>query len=223
MQTANRVFRHARTIAPCSSRPTGRLASARNTRLRIAAIEEQTASFDVNQEGLSANSLLQTPIKAVAEIDPQVGKDLEIEELDAAQEQMLKWMALDEREQDEDLDEMVDYDEFGDDEYEELFEEVEELYETADVDLKVGDTVVGTVYEIDEEGAYVEIGQKSSGFVPLSECSFAKLKTVRGGKCMASILLFYAEAHNPAILPAQGSPSHWNEAGVHGCRGRGCL
>jgi ribosomal protein S1 len=73
---------------------------------------------------------------------------------------------------------MVDYDEFGDEEYEELYEELEELVEAADVELQVGDKVVGSVYEVDEDGAYVEIGQKYSGFVPLSECSFARLKTV---------------------------------------------
>ncbi len=29
----------------------------------------------------------------------------------------------------------------------------------------------------------MEIGEKASGFVPLAECSFAKLKTVREGVC----------------------------------------
>lgn len=96
-----------------------------------------------------------------------------------AQEQMIQWMALEEEQQEEDLDEMVDYDEFGDEEYaEELFDEVENMIEASNVELKVGDKVVGTVYEIDEDGAYVEIGHKYSGFVPLSECSFARLKTV---------------------------------------------
>ena len=73
---------------------------------------------------------------------------------------------------------MVDYDEFGDEEYEELYGAVEEMLQAVDVELKVGDKVVGTVYEVDDDGAYVEIGGKASGFVPLAECSFAKLKTV---------------------------------------------
>ena len=80
----------------------------------------------------------------------------------------------------QDLDEMIDYGEFGDEEYEDLalLEEVEQAMEAAHVEIKLGDRVVGTVYDIDEDGAYVEIGQKYSGFVPLSECSFARLRTV---------------------------------------------
>lgn len=80
----------------------------------------------------------------------------------------------------QDLDEMVDYGELGDEEYEDLalLEEVEQAMEAAHVEIKLGDRVVGTVHDIDEDGAYVEIGQKYSGFVPLSECSFARLRTV---------------------------------------------
>ena len=105
---------------------------------------------------------------------------------------MIQWMALSEEEQEEDLDEMVDYDEFGDEEYEEeLFNEVDGLVEESNVELKVGDRVVGTVYEIDEDGAYVEIGQKCSGFVPLSECSFARLKTVSPSGCLGESALSY--------------------------------
>lgn len=75
---------------------------------------------------------------------------------------------------------MIDYGEFGDEEYEDLalLEEVEQAMEAAHVEIKLGDRVVGTVHDIDEDGAYVEIGQKYSGFVPLSECSFARLRTV---------------------------------------------
>ena len=105
---------------------------------------------------------------------------------------MIQWMALSEEEQEEDLDEMVDYDEFGDEEYEEeLFNEVDGLVEESNVELKVGDRVVGTVYEIDEDGAYVEIGQKCSGFVPLSECSFARLKTVSSSRYLGESALPY--------------------------------
>lgn len=56
--------------------------------------------------------------------------------------------------------------------------QVEDMMEQADYELKPGDKVVGTVYECDEDGAYVEIGAKSAGFVPLSECSLARLKSV---------------------------------------------
>ena len=139
-------------------------------KLRVAAAEEQQTQAE---SGLAAEA------RVIPSIDPAVAQELELAELDDAQEQLLKWMMFtDEEAQEEDMDEMIDYDEFGDEEYEELYEELEELYDAAGVELKVGDKVVGTVYEVDEDGAYVEIGEKSSGFVPLSECSFAKLKTV---------------------------------------------
>jgi hypothetical protein len=105
--------------------------------------------------------------------------EMEMAELDAAAEDALGWLlSHTEQEQEADLDEMVDYDEFGDDEYAELAAEVEAMVEGSYADIRVGDRVLGTVYEVDEGGAYVELGEKASGFVPLAECSFAKLKTV---------------------------------------------
>ncbi|GFH29480.1 ribosomal protein S1 homologue [Haematococcus lacustris] len=86
-------------------------------------------------------------------------------------------MFTEEAQQEEELDEMVDYDEFGDEEYAELFEEVDQMVDAEQQMLKVGDKVKGVVYAVDDDGAYVEIGDKASGFVPLEECSFAKLKT----------------------------------------------
>ncbi|GAX80819.1 hypothetical protein CEUSTIGMA_g8254.t1 [Chlamydomonas eustigma] len=148
----------------------------RNIRLRIAATDEQQAVNMVGQDAEVA-SFVQPTRRPLPEVDPELARELELEELDSAQEQLLNWMMQNEEEQEQDLDEMVDYDEFGDEEYEEMFEEVQELLQTSDAELKVGDKVVGAVYEVDEDGAYVEIGQKYSGFVPLSECSFARLKT----------------------------------------------
>lgn len=181
MQATKLLSRVPRLQAPACLRhtPVGVRApvTLRNTRLCIAAVDEQTAAFELPQEDGAAAMVQAEESSPFAEIDPQLAHDLEIEELDVAQEQMLKWMALGDEEQNDDLDEMVDYDEFGDEEYEEIFDEVEQLYDGADIELKVGDKVVGTVYEIDEDGAYVEIGQKCSGFVPLTECSFARLKT----------------------------------------------
>ncbi len=159
--------------APMAARAP-RVAPLAKFRLRVAAIDEAPAEAT----GLLAVEP-EPERKALPFVDPVEAQALELEELDAAQEQLLKWaMFASEAEQDEELDEMVDYDEFADDEYEELFEELEELYEAADVELKVGDRVVGSIYEVDEDGAYIEIGEKASGFVPVSECSFAKLKTV---------------------------------------------
>ena len=175
MQAARLLNRSSRVLASPAPRGVCTPLPLRNIRLRIAAVEPQS-SLQLPQE---EPSLAQQPSRrSLPEVDPVLARELEVEELDSAQEQLLSWMMLGEEEQEEDLDEMVDYDEFGDEEYEELYEELEELIEAADVELKVGDKVVGDVYEVDEDGAYVEIGQKYSGFVPLSECSFAKLKTV---------------------------------------------
>lgn len=142
--------------------------------------EPQSSERDVQPPVTGPLSAAGLPVQPVAaDLDIQ---ELELEELDSAQEQVLSWLVSHtEAEQEEDLDEMVDYDEFGDEEYEDLVEEVERLVHTSGTPLSIGDRVVGTVYEVDDEGAYVDIGQKASGFVPLAECSFAKLKTVSVG------------------------------------------
>lgn len=135
---------------------------------RVAAAEEQETAYQ-QPEGE------QPQVTAADQTD---SRQYELEELDAAQEDLLKWMLyLDKEEQQEDLDEMVDYSEFADGEFEEIYEDVEDMYEQANYRFKPGDKIVGTVYEVDEDGAYVEIGAKSAGFVPLSECSLAKLKS----------------------------------------------
>lgn len=137
----------------------------------MAAAEEQETAYQ-QPEGE------QPQVTAAAPIDQADTRQYELEELDAAQEELLKWMLyMDKDEQQEDLDEMVDYSEFGDGEYEDIMEDVEDMMEQANYSFKPGDKIVGTVYEVDEDGAYVEIGAKSAGFVPLTECSLAKLKS----------------------------------------------
>lgn len=143
--------------------------------VRVAAVEEQTDSFQPEQPLPEAVPVPAPP--SVLDYDPVEVEALELEELDHAQEDLLKWMMLDETAQEEDLDEMVDYDEFGDEEFAELHEEVEEMLEEVDYDFKVGDKVTGTVIEVDDDGAYVEIGAKAIAFCPVTECSFARLKT----------------------------------------------
>eukprot|EP00878_Enallax_costatus_P007520 GHUV01007876.1.p1 GENE.GHUV01007876.1~~GHUV01007876.1.p1 ORF type:complete len:357 (+),score=83.44 GHUV01007876.1:111-1181(+) len=138
---------------------------------RVAAIEEpETAS----QPELS--SAVSVPENVVPK------KNYKVEELDAAQEELLSWMLFwDNATQDKDLDEMQDYEELTDNmpEDPQLEQEVEAMIDAhaSDVNLRPGQVVVGTVYEVDEDGAYVEIGAKSAGFVPLSECSLARLKS----------------------------------------------
>jgi hypothetical protein len=136
-------------------------------RLKVAAIDQPTTYSDAEQ-----------PHASLAE--PVEQQQLEIAELDQAQESLLKWMLfLDSDQQEADLDEMEDLEEVGDEEHADLYDEVETMLEESESSFKVGDKVYGTVYEVDDDGAYVEIGAKSAGFVPLVECALGKLKTVR--------------------------------------------
>ncbi len=178
---------------PSSSRPSASaarsVAAAPIRGVRVAAASTEAASA---VEAPVVASQAASPVASEASasgrpqasagalvVAPEEVAELELAELDAEQEQLLSWMLNHSEEQQEaDLDEMVDYDEFADDEFSELYGEVEGMMETSFSDVRVGDKVLGKVYEVDEEGAYIDIGEKASGFVPLSECSFAKLKTV---------------------------------------------
>lgn len=142
----------------------------RSQAVKSAAVEEQqSASAEVAPE--------QTQEVAPAEVQ-LTAEDCSLLDLDENQEHVLKWLLTKtDEEQDADLDEAMDFDEFGDEEYSELREEVDAMYDQFDYDFKVGDKVMGTVIELDDEGAYIEIGAKAAGFCPLTECSFAKLKT----------------------------------------------
>lgn len=143
--------------------------NVRRLSTQVAALDEPQTADERSQQAVGQSA----GAESVAEV--------RLEELDDAQEQLIAWMMYkDDEQQEADLDEMVDYDEFGDEEYAELYDEVEKLYAEVEYDFKVGDKVTGTVIDIDEDGAYVEIGAKASGFCPLSECSLAKLKTVSG-------------------------------------------
>lgn len=155
----------------------GRRLPARPARLvcrKVAAVQEQpTASSPSPSEDAST---------AVAAEYGSKEADYRLEKLDAAQEELLKWMLfVGEEEQERDLAELVDYAELsaagGEDDDPELQEATERLLESSTVDLRMGDRVMGTVYEVDEDGAYVEVGAKTAGFVPLSECSLARLKS----------------------------------------------
>lgn len=113
--------------------------------------------------------------------DPELEQQLAVAELDSAQEDLLKWMLfLDGEEQEADLEagENADEDGDGDAEFADLYDEVEQRLDEAGAAFKVGEKVFGTVYEVDEDGAYVEIGAKTAGFVPLTECSLGRLKSV---------------------------------------------
>ena len=59
------------------------------------------------------------------------------------------------------------------------YDDFEKLLEKYDFNYKVGDKVTGTVFKIDNRGAYVDVGAKSSAFVPNGECSVVQIDAVR--------------------------------------------
>lgn len=59
----------------------------------------------------------------------------------------------------------------------------EEMLATASLDMpeppQLGDSVTGYVVEIDDSGAFIEIGGKMSGFLPLEEASLSPIRHVK--------------------------------------------
>jgi hypothetical protein len=189
-----------RRSAAASSAAAGRLPSrpARLVCRKVAAVQEQPTA--------SSPSPSEDPAPAgTAALQSSTAEDFRLQRLDAAQEELLKWMLfVDDEAQERDLADMVDYAEFsaagGEEDDAELTEGVERMLEQSSVDLRMGDRVVGTVYEVDEDGAYVEVGAKTAGFVPLSECSLAKLKSVSERESRISIFC----GARPRLLHPQG-------------------
>lgn len=67
-----------------------------------------------------------------------------------------------------------------------LYAVFEDLIKGTDFSFKQGDVVAGTVFEIDQKGAYVDIGAKSAAFCPTAEVSLCKVSRVRGsGRVLA--------------------------------------
>ena len=172
LRLAAQSQRQARTIG----------AQHRAKRLQVAAIEQpSTYQPEEQQPGGGGEEAAGAHHHATAGGEPgELDAALEVAELDAAQEDLLKWMLfLDGEAQDADLEDGESLEDAAVGEYADLFDEVEQQLDEAGATFRVGDKVFGTVYEVDEDGAYVEIGAKAAGFVPLSECSLGKLRTVR--------------------------------------------
>jgi small subunit ribosomal protein S1 len=56
-----------------------------------------------------------------------------------------------------------------------LYAVFEDLIKGIDFSFKQGDVVSGTVFEIDQKGAYLDIGAKSAAFCPTAEVSLCKI------------------------------------------------
>jgi hypothetical protein len=171
MAFAIRTGRAAPLLGHCRPCTPSRASFRPQRRLAVAAVEPSTYQPPSDAE--------QQPELGAAHDQAELQQQLTLQQLDDAQENLLKWMLfLDSDAQEADLDEAVDQEDVGDEEFEELYDEVEAMLEETEASFKVGDKVYGTVYEVDEDGASVEIGAKTAGFVPLVECSLGKLKTV---------------------------------------------
>ena len=135
---------------------------------RVAAIDQPAISSEQHAAGLLGGEA------------PELEQQLAVHSLDEAQEGLLKWMLfLDSDQQEADLEAGEGPEDPGDEEYADIFDDVEAILEEGEVTFKVGETVYGTVYEVDDDGAYVEIGAKAAGFVPTVECSLGRVKSVR--------------------------------------------
>ena len=165
--------KHAASVRQQRPFTNGGSGSRKLTLKRVAAVEPATFQPDGTAAASGGGHSL---------VDAEQEQQLAVQELDMAQEGLLKWMLfLDSDAQAADLDEMEDPEEVGDEEFEGIYDDVEAMLEEGESSFRVGDKVYGTVYEVDEDGAYVEIGAKTAGFVPLDECSLGKVKSVRSG------------------------------------------
>jgi len=57
--------------------------------------------------------------------------------------------------------------------------ELGRLLDTYDFKFNVGDKVTGSIFNVDNRGAYVDIGAKASAFMPTAEAAIVKLDSVR--------------------------------------------
>jgi len=56
--------------------------------------------------------------------------------------------------------------------------ELGRLLDTYDFKFKVGDKVTGSIFNVDNRGAYVDIGAKASAFMPMAEAAIVKLESL---------------------------------------------
>lgn len=125
-------------------------------------------------------------IKEVIEAMSEEKKDLQVEEKEEVKEEVQKvdneLNAAESAEKENE--ENVEKDESTVEENveEPTSEETEEEFKYSDndiADLKKGQTVTGTVVEVNDEGVYVDVGYKTEGFIPLRELSHRNVEDPR--------------------------------------------
>ena len=58
------------------------------------------------------------------------------------------------------------------------YSELDRLLSNYDFKFSVGDKVVGNCFNVDQRGAYIDIGAKAAAFLPKAEASLAQVDTV---------------------------------------------
>lgn len=90
--------------------------------------------------------------------------------------------------------------------------ELGRLLDTYDFKFKVGDKVTGSIFNVDNRGAYVDIGAKASAFMPMAEAAIVKLESVRLSPSSAS----HPHHHANCFLPIPWPPPRGRHLAAHG-------
>lgn len=67
-----------------------------------------------------------------------------------------------------------------------LYQHFEKLLQKRQYGYKQGDKVLGTVFQVDERNAYVDIGAKASALCSVDECTVARVQRVRT-RCISQV------------------------------------
>ncbi len=97
-----------------------------------------------------------------------------------------------------------------------LYAVFEDLIKGIDFSFKQGDVVSGTVFEIDQKGAYLDIGAKSAAFCPTAEVSLCKIGRVC---CEVHCRVSTCRLALPAAVVYRATPA---ESEVCSCRRMRC-
>lgn len=111
----------------------------------------------------------------IAEVETEEKEEEVVQGADEPQEETEEVV----QEADEPQDDVGDETEEEVEEQEEVEEEVDKTEEFQIADVKKGQTVTGTVVEINDDGIYVDVGYKTEGFVPLRELSHRKIEDAK--------------------------------------------
>lgn len=89
-----------------------------------------------------------------------------------------------------------------------LYQRFKSLIDSGNFVFKAGDTVTGRVESVDQRGAYVELGSKSPGFCPVTECSTVRVynagNVLSPGDTREFLVLYNDSRRNQLVLSLKG-------------------